>query len=118
MVGHLKAATTTIPIVGLFANPVALGLVVGLAKPGGNITGIDFNVGFGIDAKRLEMLREAIPGLTKVGFLASRNMWDGRTMIAMREAAQRLAISLVGPPTCPRTASGAAMGSTAPRLQL
>jgi len=74
MVGHLKAATTTIPIVGMFANPVAFGLVAGLAKPGGNITGIDFNVGFGIDAKRLEMLREAIPSLTKVGFLASRGV--------------------------------------------
>ena len=98
MVGHLKAATTTIPIVALFANPVAFGLVAGLAKPGGNITGIDFNVGFGIDAKRLEMLREAIPSLTKVGFLASRSMWDGQAMIAMREAAQRLGISLVGPP--------------------
>jgi putative ABC transport system substrate-binding protein len=98
MVGLLKAATTTIPIVGMFANPVAFGLVAGLAKPGGNITGIDFNVGLGLEAKRLEMLREAIPSLMKVGFLASRSMWDGRTMIPMREAAQRLGISLVGPP--------------------
>ena len=38
MVRHFKAATTTIPIVGLFANPVGYGLVAGLAKPGGNIT--------------------------------------------------------------------------------
>src|SRR5215471_1211212 len=91
MVGHLKAATTTIPIVGLFANPVAFGLVAGLAKPGGNITGIDFNVG--IEAKRLEVLRAAIPSLTKVGYLASRGMWDGRGIISMREAAQRLGIS-------------------------
>jgi putative ABC transport system substrate-binding protein len=98
MVGHFKAATTTIPVVGLFAYPVSYGLVAGLAKPGGNITGIDVDAGFDIGTKRLEMLREAIPSLTKVGFLASRGMWDGRGIIPMREAAQRLGISLIGPP--------------------
>jgi putative tryptophan/tyrosine transport system substrate-binding protein len=97
MVGRFKAATTTIPIVGLFADPVSFGLVAGLAKPGGNITGLDVDVGFKIGTKRLELLREAIPSLTKVGFLASRDVWDGWG-IAMREAAQRLGISLVGPP--------------------
>src|SRR6516162_4555235 len=72
MVGHFKAATTTIPVVGLFADPVSFGLVAGLAKPGGNITGLDLSFGFDIGIKRLEMLRAAIPSLTKVGFLASR----------------------------------------------
>jgi putative ABC transport system substrate-binding protein len=98
MVRHFKAATTTIPIVGIFADPVGFGLVASLAKPGGNITGIDINVGFNIGTKRLEMLREAIPSLTKVGFLASRGVWDTPVGIAMREAAQQLGISLVGPP--------------------
>ena len=98
MVGHFKAATTTIPIVGLFADPVRFGLVAGLAKPGGNITGIDVDVGYEIATKRLELLREAIPSLTKVGFLASRHVWDGLSGIAMRAAAQQLGISLVGPP--------------------
>jgi hypothetical protein len=51
--------------------------VAGLAKPGGNITGIDFDVGFDIATKRLELLRVAISSLTKVGFLASREVWDG-----------------------------------------
>jgi putative ABC transport system substrate-binding protein len=97
MVGHFKAATTTIPVVGLFADPVSFGLVAGLAKPGGNITGIDFDVGFGIEIKRLELLREAIPSLTKVGLLTSRDVWDSSSGIAMREAAQHLGISLVGP---------------------
>jgi putative ABC transport system substrate-binding protein len=74
MVGHFKAATTTIPIVGMFADPVSYGLVAGLAKPGGNITGLDVDVGFEIGTKRLELLRETIPSLTKVGFLASRGV--------------------------------------------
>jgi putative ABC transport system substrate-binding protein len=92
LVGHFKAATTTIPIVGLFADPVRFGLVTGLAKPGGNITGLDFSVGFDIGTKRLELLRAAIPSLTKVGFR------DGPAGIDMREAAQHLGISLIGPP--------------------
>jgi putative ABC transport system substrate-binding protein len=97
MVGHFKAATTTIPIVGIFSDPVGFGLVAGLAKPGGNITGIDVNVGFDIQTKRLELLREAIPSLTKVGFLASRGVWDSPAGIAAREAAQQLGISQIGP---------------------
>src|SRR6516225_9475806 len=97
MVGYFKAATTTIPIIGLFVDPVRFGLVAGLAKPGGNITGIDVDVGSEILTKRLEMLRVAIPSLTKVGFLASRDVWDSPNGIDMREAAQHLGISLVGP---------------------
>jgi putative ABC transport system substrate-binding protein len=98
MVGHFKAATTTIPIVAIFSDPVHFGLVAGLAKPGGNITGIDVNVGFDIAIKRLELLREAIPSLTKVGFLASPGVWDSPAGIALRKAAQQLGISLIGPP--------------------
>jgi putative ABC transport system substrate-binding protein len=98
MVGHFKVATTTIPIVGLSSDPVTWGLVAGLAKPGGNITGLDFSVGFDIGTKRLELLRVAIPSLTKVGFLASREVWDGPAGIDTREAAQHLGISLIGPP--------------------
>jgi len=97
-VRHFKAATATIPIVGFFADPVSYGLVSGLAKPGGNITGIDVDVGSGIEIKRLELLREAIPSLTKVGLLTSRDVWDGPSGIAMRAAAQQLGIPLVGPP--------------------
>jgi putative ABC transport system substrate-binding protein len=98
MVRHFKTATTTIPIVGVFANPVGFGLVAGLAKPGGNITGLTTDVGLEISTKRLELLREVIPSLTKVGYLASRDVWDGPFVIDMRGAAQHLGFSLVGPP--------------------
>jgi putative ABC transport system substrate-binding protein len=64
-----KDATSTIPIVMAPAGaPVATGFVASLARPGGNITGIA-----GLDAelqgKRIELLRELIPGLTRVGLL-------------------------------------------------
>jgi ABC-type uncharacterized transport system substrate-binding protein len=97
MVGQFKAATSTIPIVGHFSDPVGWRLVAELAKPGGNITGIDVDVGYKIGTKRLEILRETIPNLTKVGFLASPGVWEASAGADIREAAQQLGISLVGP---------------------
>jgi ABC-type uncharacterized transport system substrate-binding protein len=64
-----KAATTTIPIVfAMGADPVDLGFVSSLSRPGGNITGVTFVVNT-LGAKRLEQLRELVPGATIIGFL-------------------------------------------------
>ena len=64
-----KNATTTIPIViGSAGDPVGSGLVASLARPGGNITGFSI-VGPELDAKRLALLRELLPGLQRVGVL-------------------------------------------------
>jgi len=66
-----KAATTTIPIVFYTGgDPVQIGLVQSLNRPGGNVTGVtDLNVGVG--SKRLELLRELVPAATTVGVLVN-----------------------------------------------
>jgi putative ABC transport system substrate-binding protein len=64
-----KRATTTIPIVMAGSgDPVSTGLVSSLARPGGNVTGVAF-LGAGLAAKRLELLKETIPSLTRVALL-------------------------------------------------
>jgi putative ABC transport system substrate-binding protein len=68
-----KAATSTIPIIGSFADPIAFGLVPSLARPGGNITGVSIDVGEDQWAKRIQLLKEAVPQLTRLGVIETRN---------------------------------------------
>ncbi len=65
-----KAATSAIPILfALGADPVATGLVASLSRPGGNVTGVVF-FSSQLGAKRIELLRQLVPGATTIGLLS------------------------------------------------
>ena len=67
-----KNATATIPIVMMgVGDPVGLGLVASLARPGGNVTGLSFTVGMETLGKDLELLREALPKVRRVAVLSN-----------------------------------------------
>ena len=101
MARSFKSATSAIPVVALMGDPVRAGLVASLARPGANLTGVSIDAGMdpeGMDVygKRLELLKEAVPGLARMSYLASRREWQGIQGQAAREAAHRAGVSLVG----------------------
>jgi len=72
-----KAATTTIPIVTIANDPVALGLISNIARPGGNVTGTALNAGSEIWGKRIGLLKEVLPKLSKVSIIVqARRVWE------------------------------------------
>jgi len=97
-----KRATNTMPIVGVaMADPVADGLVTSLARPGGNITGNTF-LAPELGPKRLQLLREVVPGVPRVAVLQHPGVYGERTMrdmlkeIEARAKASRVELQVLG----------------------
>jgi putative ABC transport system substrate-binding protein len=95
MVG--RQATTTIPIVmALGVDPVGAGLIASLRRPGGNVTGLLFAVGPEILGKRMEHLKEVVPGMSRVACFWNPDfpryvaLWE-----ATEDAARRLGVTLL-----------------------
>jgi putative tryptophan/tyrosine transport system substrate-binding protein len=97
VVHDLLTMTDTIPIVGVVGDPVRTGIVTNLAHPGANFTGISVDAGPTVYGKRLELLREIVPSMSRVGFLATRYSWDGFFRAPVETAAKQLGISVIGP---------------------
>jgi ABC-type uncharacterized transport system substrate-binding protein len=91
-----KHATGTVPIVGVsLTDPVGLGLIASLARPGGNVTGVSYSVGTDIFGKDLELLKEAVPKVRRVAVFSNP---DGPsqplTIRNIKGAAQSLGLQL------------------------
>ena len=91
-----KDATNTIPIVmATGGDVVGLGLVASLARPGGNVTGLSYDVGLQSAVKGLELLKETVPGVRRVAVLASPANPSYATAIEnLRVAARALGVQL------------------------
>jgi putative ABC transport system substrate-binding protein len=91
----LERATSTIPIVmAAVADPVGSGLVTSLAHPGGNVTGLSL-MAVEISAKRLQLLKEAIPRLTRVAVLWNPDTpWHPKAIANLKAAAPALSLKL------------------------
>ncbi|WP_404515884.1 ABC transporter substrate binding protein [Bradyrhizobium ottawaense] len=95
---NLKSVTSTIPIVFVaVADPLGLGLVQSLARPGGNITGVATMVPDDFGAKRLEILRELVPSASKIAILINPNNPMHRLNFGefLARTAQRLGVTLL-----------------------
>jgi len=90
LAGEAQKETRTIPIVMAFStDPVGTGFVASLARPGGNVTGLS-NVSAELSGKRLELLREVVPGLSRVALLWNPDVRGHLLDYKETEAAARL----------------------------
>src|SRR4051812_48720555 len=95
-----KRETTTIPIVAMTGDPIAAGLVQSLARPGGNITGVSVDAGPSIHGKRIALLREIAPAMSKLAFLALKvglpSDWErSQGLGSIRAAAESAGVDLM-----------------------
>jgi ABC-type uncharacterized transport system substrate-binding protein len=91
-----KQATSTIPIImiGGDPDPVATGLVANLARPGGNLTGVATVPPELLRGKQLQLLKEAVPGISRVAVLWDVGANPAELWRAMQEAARSLAVQI------------------------
>jgi putative ABC transport system substrate-binding protein len=91
-----KQVTTTVPIVVVRSvSPVEAGLVASLGRPGGNITGLTTNTGPEIEGKRLELLKDALPKISRVAYLRMKTDWEGPLGESVNAAAKALNVTLL-----------------------
>jgi len=87
-----KAATSTVPIVMVsVADPLGVGLITSLSRPGGNMTGVT-NIGAELTGKRLEILKEIVPATSRIAILINPD--DQNALLQMQDA--RLAANKLG----------------------
>ena len=88
-----KSATTTVPIVLIASDPLGSGLVSSLARPAGNLTGFSLALGDEFSSKWLELLKEAVPSISRVAVLWNPvNPASSHYVTVLRDAAEKLGV--------------------------
>jgi len=111
----VKSVTTTIPVVSLTGDPVGSGLIASLARPGGNITGVSMMHGLeGLTGKRVELLKDALPGATRIGLIFNPDTPTQVGSLAQAdEVANRLGVVVRASPVQPGDEIEAAIAALA-----
>lgn len=108
LVPRVRKVAPTVPIVMLVGgNIMESGLVHSLARPGGNITGLSVDVDTEVEAKRLELLLEAAPGVRRVAYVGMKEEFDSIYGQRVQATARRLGVALVHAPSNPKGYEGA-----------
>jgi putative ABC transport system substrate-binding protein len=98
----VKDASSTIPIITMTSDPIALGFTASLAHPSANVTGVVVDAGIEHWSKRLQLLKELVPTASRIGFLTRKAVWEGTeapaVVRAVRIAARAAGVHLVGLP--------------------
>lgn len=97
-IAQVAKETSTIPIVAAMGDPVAAGLVQNLARPERNITGVALDAGIEMQGKHLDILRQAVPSVSRVAYLSNRAEWEGAWGHAALEAGRQIGVSIIGMP--------------------
>lgn len=93
-----KQKTTTIPIVTMAYDPVAIGYAQTMGRPGGNITGVSVNPGPSIHGKRIALLREIFPAMSRLGCVTPAGAWESSVGEPVRTAAATAGITVANFP--------------------
>jgi putative ABC transport system substrate-binding protein len=96
MAQALRRVTKTVPIVAPYGDdPVGAGLAASLAHPGGNVTGFVAYTGPDFEAKRLQLLKQAVPNATRIAFLGMKQVWESPVGLQLQDAARMLGLTLI-----------------------
>ena len=95
MAKEMMRVTNTVPILmAMSIDPVAQGIVTNLARPGGNVTGFSVQAGPEIESKRMQLLKDTVPNMSRVAFLGLEIDWEGTNGTALRSAAETQGLTL------------------------
>jgi putative ABC transport system substrate-binding protein len=96
-ISQVAKAAYPIPVVAVIPS-LAAGLVHNIGRPEGNITGISADAGIEMQGKHLDLLRQAVPSISRIAYLSNRNDWEGAWGHAILEAGRAFAITIIGIP--------------------